>query len=1188
MEATLVTYVLYGVFIASLAATAVLGMIGRPLGWRSTLIIAVISLFCAELYPPAEQLRPGIDLDGGASLLYEVDLEGVQNKAAAMREVLEILRKRVDPGGTLNLEWRVESGNRIEIRMPTPDKAAQERRAKFDDAFKEITDRNLRRFAVVQAIEAGSPLEGFERGVTGRGALLAAAQGAYDELGQLPEDTSLEDTRRIDAEDRYDAALEALFATNIDEAVLNRALGLSTDKKKDDLTSPREMELARIKMAHPDRSAEIDALVVVYDEYSANRGTLDDVNDLKRLLRGSGVLAFRMAVTTDDVNPAELGRLRDVLAASGPVGSDEFKWYPVNNTEAWIEDARDRTKFREKPLEFFEENRGVLAGEYGGQYYLLLWDREDKTLTRSKPRWELTRVFQSVDQNTGYPALAFNMNPRGASYLGALTGKHVGEQMAIVLDDEVYSAPVLNDRISDSGIITGGRAGFSSEELTYLKRTLQAGRLKAGLSEEPISERTISPSLGARELNSGMNAALYALIAVAVFMMLYYLFAGAVANMALLANIVIVLGVMATLDATFTLPGIAGIVLTIGMCVDANVLIFERIREERERGADMSTALRLGYGKALSAIIDGNVTNLIVCVILAYTASPEVVGFAKVFGFGICATLFSSLFMTRVIFTLWSRAVGLKQLSMVPTLIPAVRGLLSPNVKWVNLRGGFFVLSFIAIVGGIVLTAQRGVDMLDIQFRAGTEVEVEAEVQMPVADARSRIDSVPTWLAEGFDETTLSDGQRDGLARLRKEMESAGVTVEDLAVLADASVVGVGEKNEDLTYSAFSVVSTVEQQKVAAAAVRAAFGDVIKAQSSLGFEHDDVAGVMDQDSLPPNVHGIDKTWLGDVIGRPGLRLDVSDRMGGVAIVIDQISPAVTVEDVEERIKAMRRMPDYARHPYVAVEVIGLGMAAGSASSEEPTYTSLAVVGKHRSYHYIDDASVWGAEFAAVEWNLLRDALTRPTSLDKVSNYTPTVARSIQQKAIVALVLSCFAIVAYIWFRFGSLRYGLAAIAALLHDVVIVIGLVAVSGLIYRAMGDQSPLLIEPFRINMNVIAALLTIIGYSLNDTIVVFDRIREVRGKLAHVSPEIINTGINQCISRTLLTSFTTFLAVGVMYTWGGSGIRDFAFAVLCGVVVGTYSSIAIAAPILLIGTKRTVTTQRERGAADGEPATA
>jgi SecD/SecF fusion protein len=197
-----------------------------------------------------------------------------------------------------------------------------------------------------------------------------------------------------------------------------------------------------------------------------------------------------------------------------------------------------------------------------------------------------------------------------------------------------------------------------------------------------------------------------------------------------------------------------------------------------------------------------------------------------------------------------------------------------------------------------------------------------------------------------------------------------------------------------------------------------------------------------------------------------------------------------------------------------------------------------------------------------------------TSLPRVRQFDPSVGAEQKQRALIAIVLSLFAIVTYIWIRFGNIRYGIAAIVALVHDVCITIGAVALCAYIANtSIGEM--LLIGDFKINLAMIAAFLTLIGYSLNDTIVVFDRIRENRGKARQLSPQMITDSINQTISRTIMTSFTTFIVVLIMYIFGGAGLRGFTFAIGLGIIVGTYSSIAIAAPILLLGTK----TQQEKG---------
>ncbi len=210
---------------------------------------------------------------------------------------------------------------------------------------------------------------------------------------------------------------------------------------------------------------------------------------------------------------------------------------------------------------------------------------------------------------------------------------------------------------------------------------------------------------------------------------------------------------------------------------------------------------------------------------------------------------------------------------------------------------------------------------------------------------------------------------------------------------------------------------------------------------------------------------------------------------------------------------------------------------------------------------------WG-RFVYNEKTKLITAMTIQTSLSRVTQIAPSIGNQAKVQALIAICLSLLAIVGYVWIRFGTARYGLAAIAALVHDVCITLGVVVACTYIAETPLGQK-LLIGDFKINLAMIAAFLTIIGYSLNDTIVVFDRIRENRGKLANANPEIISNSINQTLSRTILTSTTTFIVVLVMYIWGGTALRGFTFALLIGILVGTYSSIAIAAPILLLGKK-------------------
>jgi SecD/SecF fusion protein len=272
---------------------------------------------------------------------------------------------------------------------------------------------------------------------------------------------------------------------------------------------------------------------------------------------------------------------------------------------------------------------------------------------------------------------------------------------------------------------------------------------------------------------------------------------------------------------------------------------------------------------------------------------------------------------------------------------------------------------------------------------------------------------------------------------------------------------------------------------------------------------------------------------------------------------------VTPADVANRIERLRLQPDFVKYSSRDVEVYGLTREPGRMDR----YTDLVVVvhDPERSYGAVDP-EVWHKDVAEAEWHLIGAALQRPASLEQVNSYSSAVAETLAANAVIAVILSLLGILVYVWVRFGSLWYSTAAIMALAHNVMLCLGLLAISALVARtALGAL--LGVEPFRINLEVIAALLTIIGYSLNDTIVILDRIRENRGKLPRPTAKIVNDSINQTFSRTMLTGFATIVAVIILYVEGGPGLRPFAFCLFFGLVIGTYSSVAIAAPLVFTG---------------------
>jgi SecD/SecF fusion protein len=462
----------------------------------------------------------------------------------------------------------------------------------------------------------------------------------------------------------------------------------------------------------------------------------------------------------------------------------------------------------------------------------------------------------------------------------------------------------------------------------------------------------------------GLRAALIGLAIVVGFMILYYRLAGIIADAALLLNIFIIMGVLACLGATLTLPGIAGIILTMGMAVDANVLIFERIREELRKGKTIRAAIETGYARAFLTIIDANVTTLIAALVLFQFGTGPVKGFAVTLSIGIFASVFTAIVVTRMVFDLLTKRRAFRTLTMMSFVK-------KPSVDFIGKRRFAFTASIAVILLGLVFLGVRGKSTLGIDFVPGSVVQMR------------------------FSDSVTTGQIRDTLLR-------AGI---------DDAVIQSVEGTNDI------LVRTADYQT---------------AESSSGT--------------------------------PAAR--TADQRIREALMSDSSIPAFTVEKEE-------------------------------------------FVG-------------------------------------------PAVGRELKKDALMAMVIAMVAIIIYISFRF-ELRFALAAVVALFHDVLVTTGCFALPFLGRR-------------EISLPVVAALLTIVGYSLNDTIVVFDRIREnlktMRGKRYS---EIINASINQTLSRTLLTSLTTLVVVLSLYLLGGVVIHDFAFAMLIGVIAGTYSSIFVASPILV-----------------------
>lgn len=599
----------------------------------------------------------------------------------------------------------------------------------------------------------------------------------------------------------------------------------------------------------------------------------------------------------------------------------------------------------------------------------------------------IVNARQDYDQ-MGKVEVSMTMNSDGAKVWRRLTADNVGQQIAIVLDGYVYSYPnVIGEIPNGMSSITGIGDLNEAKDLANI---LKAGKLPA--PARIVEEAVVGPSLGNEAINSGLWSFVIAFVLVLVYMILFYNRAGLVANLALLTNIFFIFGVLASLQAVLTLPGIAGIVLTIGMAVDANVIIYERIKEEIRAGKGMRLAIADGYKNAYSAIIDGNVTTLLTGIVLYIFGTGPVQGFATTLIIGILSSLFSAIFISRMIFT-----TLLDKNKKISFDNKYTRNFLANvNIDFLGMRRKAYIFSSIIIIAGIVSLFTRGLNP-GIDFSGGRTYVIR------------------------FDQNVTTAEVRDAL--------------------------------------------TVEF-----------------------------------DNVSPEV----KTF------GPSSQVKITTKY-----LIDDESPEVD--------------------SIIQVKLF---------NSLKPFYTDQSI--KYRNFS------------TDVE---TEDKFLGILSSQKVD---PVIADDILKRAWRAIAIALLVIFVYIALRFGRWQFGLAGLVALVHDSLIIFGLFSI---FYNIL----PFSME---IDQAFIAAILTIVGYSINDTVIIFDRIREYSGLFPkHDMRDNINNALNSTLARTLNTSGTTLVVLAIIFVFGGEVIRGFTFALLMGILIGTYSSLFNASPVaydLLGGDKK------------------
>ena len=579
---------------------------------------------------------------------------------------------------------------------------------------------------------------------------------------------------------------------------------------------------------------------------------------------------------------------------------------------------------------------------------------------------------------TGKPEVSMQMNSKGAKIWEEMTGNayQQGSQIAIVLDNVVYSAPGVT-----SGPIAGGSSSISGDftlnEAIDLANVLRAGKLPA--SADIISSEVVGPSLGQEAINSGTNSFIIALALVLLWMVFYYGKGGAFADIAMLLNILLIFGILSGLGAVLTLPGIAGIVLTIGMSVDANVLIFERIREELAKGKGQIESIKDGFGNALSSILDANITTGLTALILFVFGTGPIKGFATTLLIGILTSLFTAIFITRLLIDWYVDKGGKLDFSTAITK-NLFRNI---NIEFLKKRKIAYIFSAVFIVLSLGSLFTNGLDQ-GVDFVGGRTYQVRFSDDVS-AEEITNVLSQP-----------------------------------DVFASADAK-----------TFGSANQLKITTKHKV----------------NESGSEVDEEIRRKLYDALVPYLEGVSYEKF----------IDLNDENKQVGLL--------------------------------------------------------------ESY--------------------------------KVS---PTIADDIKQASVWAVLGSLIVVFLYILFRFKRWQYSLGAVAAVFHDVLIVLG---VFSLTYKFM----PFSME---IDQAFIAAILTVIGYSLNDTVVVFDRIREFFNEHNWPFDRVVNSSLSSTLSRTLNTSLTTLVVLLAIFIFGGDSIRGFMFALIVGVVVGTYSSLFIATPIM------------------------
>lgn len=857
------------------------------------------------------------------------------------------------------------------------------------------------------------------------------------------------------------------------------------------------------------------------------------VDEVKRKITDLGSLEFFIAAhSAEDREIVRAANQLDKATKKLSIdGVDRAIWSPADEKNGEPQLLRDSSIIRRTV-----QNIRYVNGRpesYETEEYLLLMEPEERRVTGQY----LTSATTDIDP-TGHVVVSFVFDQTGAFRFGDLTsrfdrpGRPDGDKrkLAIVLNRKVSTAPNLNEPITGGrGQISGGGAGgFTNEEADDLVAVLNAGALEVPIDPKPLSEATVDPTLGADVRNKGVRATLISAAAVVLFMLYYYRFSGLIAVVSLVLNLILTLAAMLLINATFTLPGIAGIVLTIGMAVDANVLIYERMREEMVKGSSVRMAIQNGFQKAFSTIFDSNLTTLLTAVILFVIGTDQVKGFAVTLIIGLALSMYTALFVGRLIFDIAERRRWLTTLSMSRMIGETHFDFLKQQSLWIG-------ISILTIVVGMTAFIARGQANYDIDFTGGTMVSFQTTELQKTEDLYA---ALKTQFGDQFSLERLSVGSEateEGVGRYFRLRSTESDTHSTASVPA-----GAAETTEDKTsaedrvrekiYASFNGNDSIHLRMVTVE-----IGPMSTVEIKDGDESAEALIALRFKGGPMSV-----LTFSDEVAEGTLRDMLAGKLK--AITTDGKEKYNTLEELFD-IKGLKGSGETARE---------------------------LAVRKFTEYQVRAIPKVEAADLESALKEIQSELAATPL-FDEVNTFASAVAGEMKQRALLAMIVSMITISVYVWFRFQNLVFGLAAIVALVHDVLVTVGVTALASyLTGTSIGNF--LLLEDLRINLATIAAYLTLVGFSLNDTIVIFDRIREVRGKNPAITKSMINTSLNQTLGRTILTTLTVFIVVVIMYVFGGAGIHGFAWCMVIGCIAGSYSSIYIASPILVWAMNRTV----------------